>query len=63
MNIATAVAADQDATSPAARRLRCRLDHHVHPAALLDDLDDVEPVQADEQIAAVAVGVSAGIGT
>jgi hypothetical protein len=27
-----------------------------HPAAILDDLDDVEPVQADEQITAVAVG-------
>ena len=40
--------------------MRRRLDHHPQPAVALGDLDDVEPVQADEQVAAVAVEEGTG---
>jgi hypothetical protein len=50
------VAADDDATGQAAHRRGRRLDHHLHPAGMLGDLQDVEPVQPDEQVTAVAVG-------
>jgi hypothetical protein len=58
------VAAHDDATAQAACRLRRRLDHDLHPTVTVDDLQNVEALQPDETITAVAVGVSgAGIRT
>jgi hypothetical protein len=63
-DIAATVAADQHATGQAAHRRGRRLDHDLEAGGLLDDLEDLEPVQADEQIAVVAVGGIRGeIGT
>jgi hypothetical protein len=55
-DVTATVAADEDPAGQAAHRRGRRLHHHLNPAGLLGDLDDMESVQADEQIPAVAVG-------
>jgi hypothetical protein len=40
----------------AVHRARWRLDHHKQPVALMEDLEDMEPVESDEQVTARTVG-------
>jgi hypothetical protein len=48
-----------DPARPASHLFGIRLDHHLHPTVTVGDTDDVEALEPDQQVAAVAVG---GIG-
>ena len=55
-DVATAAAAGDHATVRAAHRSWRRLHDHPQPSTAFGGLDDVEALEADEEVAAVAVG-------